>query len=203
MGAQVAPGADVASVTTSPAPLPAILLAAGASRRLGTPKQLARWRGESLLRRAAKAAAACHPLLVVTGCRAEAMAAELEGISATLVDNPAWEEGMASSLRAGVAALPADAPGALFLVCDQPAVDADLVARLLGAWKGDPVACVYGGVRGVPAILPARLFPAVLALRGDRGARALLAGADVAEVAFPEGAWDVDEPGDLPDPQGA
>jgi len=201
MEGPVAPGGDVASVTTSRT-LPAILLAAGASRRLGAPKQLARWQGESLLRRAAKAAAACRPLLVVTGCRAEAMAAELEGLPATLVPNPEWEEGMAASLRAGVAALPPGAPGALFLVCDQPAVDADLLARMLEAWKGDPVACVYGGVRGVPAILPARLFPAVMALRGDKGARSLLAGEGVVEVAFPEGAWDVDEPGDLPGPAG-
>lgn len=177
--------------------LPAVILAAGASRRLGRPKQLERYRGESLLRRAVAAAGACDPVVVVTGCRAEAMAGELEGLPVRVVVNAGWEEGMASSLREGVRALDPGAEGALFLVCDQPAVDAALVARLLGAWKGAPVACAYGGVRGIPAILPARTFPALLALRGDRGARGLLQGDDVVEVPFPEGAWDVDEPGDL------
>ncbi|BDU76572.1 nucleotidyltransferase family protein [Mesoterricola sediminis] len=178
--------------------MPAIILAAGASRRLGAPKQLARWQGETLLRRAVRAAAACAPILVVTGHRADLMAQELAGLPVQLVPNPAWEEGMAASLRAGVAALPPGAPGALFLVCDQPAVDAALVDRLLAAWHGAPVACAYGGTRGVPALLPARDFPAVLALRGDRGARALLAAPDVVEVPFPEGTWDVDRPEDLP-----
>ncbi len=177
--------------------LPAVILAAGASRRLGRPKQLERYHGESLLRRAVAAAAACRPVVVVTGCRAEAMARELEGLPVRVVVNAGWEEGMASSLREGVRALDPGAEGALFLVCDQPAVDAALVARLLEAWKGAPVACAYGGVRGIPAILPARAFPALLALRGDRGARTLLQGDDVVEVPFPEGAWDVDEPGDL------
>jgi molybdenum cofactor cytidylyltransferase len=135
--------------------------------------------------------------MVVTGCRAEEMADELRGLPVDVVFNAAWEEGMASSIRAGVRALGAGHAGALFLVCDQPAVDAALVGRLLAAWHGEPVACAYGGVRGIPAILPARAFPQLLALAGDRGARGLLQGAGVVEIPFPEGAWDVDEPGDL------
>ena len=175
----------------------AIILAAGASRRLGSPKQLARFGGETLLRRAVAAAGACAPVLVVIGCRAADMAAELAGLPVELVVNPDWEEGMASSIRAGVQALPPGAEGALFLVCDQPAVDAELVARLLKAWQGLPVACTYGGVRGIPALLPASAFPALMALRGDRGAKGLLQGPEVVEVPFPQGLWDVDEPGDL------
>ncbi|BDU72486.1 nucleotidyltransferase family protein [Mesoterricola silvestris] len=177
--------------------LPAVILAAGASRRLGRPKQLERYGGVSLLRRAVAAVGACSPVLVVTGCRAADMEAELRGLDVRVVPNPGWEEGMASSIRAGVRALDPGVEGALFLVCDQPAVDAALVARLLARWKGEPVACAYGGVRGIPAILPARAFPELLALAGDRGARGLLQGPGVAEVPFPEGAWDVDEPGDL------
>jgi len=177
--------------------LPAIILAGGASRRLGSPKQLVLHQGETLLRRAVAAASACAPVLVVTGYRAQDMAANLEGLDVLIVPNPQWEEGMASSLRAGVGALPPEAKGALFLVCDQPAVDAALVARLLKAWRGDAVACVYAGVRGIPAILPAKAFPQLLALCGDRGARGLLQGEGVVEVPFPQGAWDVDAPGDL------
>ncbi|WP_306601288.1 nucleotidyltransferase family protein [Geothrix sp. 21YS21S-2] len=177
--------------------LPAVILAAGASRRLGRPKQLERYQGESLLRRAVAAAGACGPVVVVTGCRAEEIEGELRGLAVRVVHNPGWEEGMASSIREGVRALGEGAEGALFLVCDQPAVDAVLVGRLLARWRGAPVACAYGGVRGIPAILPARAFPQLLALAGDTGARGLLQGDDVVEVPFPEGAWDVDEPGDL------
>jgi molybdenum cofactor cytidylyltransferase len=180
-----------------PSPIPAIILAAGASRRLGRPKQLERLDGLTLLRRAVLAARPCDPVLVVTGFRAPDMAAELEGTPARAVFNPDWEEGMASSLRAGLSALPAGSAGALFLACDQPAVTEALVARILAAWDGRPVACAYAGVRGIPALLPAGDFPRILALRGDRGARALLQGPGVVVVPFPEGAWDVDRPGDL------
>jgi len=177
--------------------IPAIILAAGASRRLGSPKQLARYAGETLLRHAVVAAGACAPVVVVTGCRAPEMAAELAGLPVTVVVNPDWEEGMASSIRAGVKALPAGADGALFLVCDQPAVDAELVGRLLEAWQGLPVACTYGGVRGIPALLPASAFPDLMALSGDKGAKGLLQGPGVVEVPFPQGDWDVDKHGDL------
>ena len=176
--------------------IPAIILAAGASRRLGEPKQLLRHQGQTLLRRAVAAAGACAPVLVVTGCRAEAMAAELAGLEVQVVVNPGWEEGMASSIRAGVAALPEGWEAVLFLVCDQPAVDAALVGRLISAWSGAPVACAYDGVLGIPALLPARFRDRLLGLAGDRGARSLLGEPGVVAVPFPEGAWDVDVPGD-------
>jgi molybdenum cofactor cytidylyltransferase len=182
--------------------IPAVILAAGASRRLGRPKQLVPWAGETLLKRAVRAAQACDPVLVVVGFRAEAMAAELTGLPVTLVANPEWEEGMASSIRRGVRALPPGAPGALFLVCDQPAVDAALVARLLEAQRACPdavIACGYAGTRGTPALFPARCFPHLQELRGDRGARGLLQGEAVLVVSFPEGAMDIDRPADLPE----
>ncbi len=181
---------------------PAIVLAAGASRRLGQPKQLVRLGGESLLRRTVRAALAqCDPVLVVVGFQGEAMAAHLAGLAVTLVPNPEWEEGMAASIRAGVRALPGDAEGALFLVCDQLAVDAELLATLLAARRARPgavVACGYDGVRGTPSWFPARCFAQLGELRGDRGARALLQGEDVVVVPFPAGGADVDRPEDLP-----
>jgi molybdenum cofactor cytidylyltransferase len=182
--------------------VPVLLLAAGASRRLGRPKQLVRLGGESLLRRAARAAlAGGGPALVVLGARAEAMRAELAGLPVTVVVNPDWREGMAASIRAGLRALPEGAGAVLFLACDQPAVDGQLVNRLLELHGRHPdavVACAYAGARGIPALFPARCFPALLALTGDRGARGLLAGADVVELPFPEGAMDVDQEEDLP-----
>lgn len=182
--------------------VPAVILAAGASRRLGRPKQLVQLGGESLLRRAVRAARACDPVLVVLGCAAEAVAADLAGLDVTLVPNPGWAEGMAGSIRCGVRALPAGASGVLFLVCDQPAVDAALVERLLAAHRAEPgavIACGYQGIRGTPSLFPARCLPRLLELRGDRGARGLLGEAGTVVIPFPEGALDVDRPEDLPE----
>jgi molybdenum cofactor cytidylyltransferase len=180
---------------------PAIILAAGASRRLGRPKQLVEAGGQSLLRRTVRAVqGACAPVLVVVGHQGERMAGHLAGLPVTLVPNPGWEEGIASSIRAGILALPPDAPGALFLVCDQVAVNPALVAGLMAARAAHPgavVTCGYGGGRGIPSWFPAGRFPDLLALRGDRGARTLLDGDGVVVVPFPEGTEDVDRPEDL------
>jgi molybdenum cofactor cytidylyltransferase len=189
-----------------PLAVPAIVLAAGASRRLGRPKQRVRWAGETLLRRAVRAAlGGCSPVLVVVGCRGEEMAAELAGLPVTVVANPQWEDGMASSIRAGIRALPPSVPAALFLVCDQPEVDQDLVARLVQAHRSSPgsvVACGYGGGKGIPALFPARWLPRLLTLKGDQGARGLLADEGVVVVPFPGGERDVDRPEDLPQEDG-
>ena len=183
-------------------PVPAVILAAGASRRLGRPKQLVLVEGETLLRRTVRAAlAGCLPVLVVVGAQAREVEASLAGMPVQVVDNPEWEEGMAASIRAGVRALPPGSPAALFLVCDQLAVDGALVGRLLEVRRAQPdaiVACAYGDTRGTPTLFPARCFPQLLALRGDRGARDLLAGPDVLTVPFPAGTADVDTPADLP-----
>ena len=204
MSAGVNQGGDAAG---DPGPLPAVILAAGASRRLGQPKQLVRVAGDTLLGRTVRAAlAVCAPVLVVLGSGAEAMAEELAGLPVTLVANDQWPEGMAASIRAGVRALPAGAEGVLLLVCDQPAVDAKLLARMLDARRRHPdavIACGYADTRGVPALFPARCLEQLLALRGDRGARGLLQGAEVVVLPFPEGALDVDRPGDLPGLGGA
>ena len=181
--------------------VPSVILAAGASRRLGAPKQLVARDGETLLRRIARTAlAGGGPVYVVTGFRGEDMAAELAGLPVRLVVNPEWEEGMGASLRHGVAALPAGVSGVLLLVCDQPAVTPELLERLQAAHRAEPdalVACAYGGTLGIPALLPARLLPQLLALRGDQGARGLLQGEAVIPITFPEGALDVDRPEDV------
>jgi molybdenum cofactor cytidylyltransferase len=183
-------------------PVPAIVLAAGASRRLGRPKQLVVVEGETLLRRTVRAAlATCAPVLVVVGARAREVEASLAGLPVRVVSNPGWEEGMASSIRAGVRALPQGTTAALFLVCDQLAVDRALVARVLAAGQDHPgavVACAYGQGLGIPALFPARCFPQLLALTGDRGAKALLDVPGVVAVPFPAGSEDVDSPEDLP-----
>ena len=179
--------------------LPALLLAAGASRRLGRPKQLERIDGEPLVRRAARAAleAGFHPVLVVLGSERERVQSALEGLDVVPVFNPLWEEGLASGLRLGVAALPTDAAGVLLLVCDQVALEAGVLRRLRTTFDEHPdrpAACAYGGTVGVPALLPRALFPALAALQGDRGARDLLREGAISPVPWPEGVQDLDGP---------
>ena len=99
----------------------AVILAAGASRRLGRPKQLEVREGETLVHRVARLALAAGwaPVLVVTGCRGDEVEAAVRDLAVTPLRNPDWEEGMASSLRAGVEGLPSHCDGALILLCDQ------------------------------------------------------------------------------------
>jgi molybdenum cofactor cytidylyltransferase len=189
----------------------AVVLAAGASSRLGQPKQLIRIGGESLLRRATRfaAEAGCSPVYVVLGCEAERMRAELDGLSASIVIHPGWQEGMGSSLRAGMEAIRKADPqpeSVLVLVCDQPRLGADHLRDLLArhpSVQGDGrvaiTASVYAGRAGVPAVFSARLFPQLSASLGDRGARDLIqtCRTEVQEIPWPEGELDIDRPEDL------
>jgi CTP:molybdopterin cytidylyltransferase MocA len=160
----------------------AVILAAGSSSRMGTPKQVLRFRGESLLRRAALAAlgAGCHPVVVVTGAYAELSRRELEGLGVREAWNPHWETGMASSVRTGVEDLLRAAPdtaAAVFLLCDQPHVTAEILSGLAAAHRetGKPVvASVYGGSFGVPALFSRPLFAELAQLEGAAGAKQVL-----------------------------
>lgn len=191
-------------------PVPAILLAAGASSRLGQPKQLLRlpaFGGETLLDHAVALvrSSGAAPIFVVLGAHAEEIHLECELLDCILVGNEAWAEGMASSLRAGIAAVLEHAPAALasmILVCDQPGLSAQHLLRLLDAHQADGnsiAASRYAGRTAVPAIFPRALFPALLALQGDQGARAVLqqSATAVHAVDFPEGELDLDSPEDL------
>lgn len=185
--------------------LAAIVLAAGASRRLGQPKQLVEIEGESLLRRTARLAveAGCSPVVVVLGFAAERLRGEVAGMQVQTVVHEGWEEGMGSSLRCGMAALSARrTAGVLLLVCDQPRLDAAHLRRLLMVHAGgrDPItASVYGGQAGVPAVFSAAMFPELLQVAGDRGAREILRryAGKRQEVPWPEGEQDLDLPEDL------
>jgi len=116
--------------------------------------------------------------------------------------NQDWREGLGSSIRAGVARLPASCAGVLLLLADQAAVSADDLRRLAGAWRKQPqylVAALYAGISGVPAIFPRSSFRELSELRGDTGARALLRrNSDrLVRVPMPSAAIDVDTPEDL------
>jgi molybdenum cofactor cytidylyltransferase len=184
----------------------AIVLAAGASTRLGRAKQLLPIEGEPALRRATRSALATDPLdcIVVLGHDAEHIESALDGLSARLLRITDFSSGMAASLRAGIAALRPDCDGALIVLTDQPALTAEHLCALCAAWRAAPqraAASAYAGVLGVPALLPRAWFTDVAALRGDIGARALLRQryAEVTPVQAPELARDLDTPEDVQD----
>ncbi len=183
--------------------LHAIVLAAGAARRFGTLKQLQPIEGEALLLRVARrAAAAVDRTAVVLGAHAETLAPLLAEEPFALHVNAQWSDGLASSIRTGIAALPPTCAGAMLVLADQMAIRAEHYAQLAALWRQAPdsiVAAHYGGRAGAPAIFPRRLFAALLALEGDVGAQSVLRehAGDLRTLAMPSAALDLDTPADL------
>jgi molybdenum cofactor cytidylyltransferase len=177
---------------------------------MGSPKQLLRLGGETLVRRAARMALAarCAPVFVVVGAEAGAVTREIEDLPIEVVENAHWTEGIGGSIRAGVAAAAAaqSPPDAvLIMLADQPAVTAALLDQLVAASEAAPaglVACEYAGTLGVPALFARRHFDALCRLSGDRGGKALLAAhaEAVSRVPFAPAAIDLDTPEDYERP---
>jgi CTP:molybdopterin cytidylyltransferase MocA len=184
-----------------------VILAAGASRRMGSPKQLIELDGKPLIVRAAEAALAAQvwPVVVVLGAHAAAIRPVLAHLPVLIVENSAWSEGMASSIREGISAIRQFSRGidaAILALCDQPAFSAETVARLLQGHRTTGrgiVAARYDGRLGAPALFTREHFAALAALTGEEGARDLINGdpVRVATVDLPELAHDLDTPADL------
>jgi CTP:molybdopterin cytidylyltransferase MocA len=170
-----------------------VVLAAGASSRLGEAKQLVELAGERLLERALRIAseAGLAPLIVVLGCRAQEIQRECRLDGAKVVFNEFWSEGVGSSVRAAVSCLNSDTEGVVLMTCDQPAVNAEHLRRLVEAGSpGSSVGSSYAKKMGVPAFFPASRFGELLGLRGDQGARGLLKSEDT--IPLPDGELDID-----------
>jgi molybdenum cofactor cytidylyltransferase len=184
--------------------LHAIVLAAGASSRFGSPKQLVRVDGRPLLHAAVSRAVevAGHSVTVVLGAHAGELAPLLRHSPASIVINREWSEGMASSIRAGIARLPGSCSGVMLVLADQPAVTAEDLRRLAMTWRRQPeylVAAQYGATLGAPAVFPASSFRDLAELRGDRGAQALFKRNPdrVVRVPMESASIDIDTPEDL------
>ena len=183
-----------------------VLLAAGGSSRLGHPKQLLSYQGQSLLQYSLGEALAsgAGPVVVVLGANAETLQAQIKTDNVHVVVNEAWQEGMASSIRSGVKAVAEinpSAKGLILMVCDQPFVTAPLLNELITAHQKTGkgiVTCSYEDTYGPPVFFHASLFPELRQLKGDIGARSIVRQhtEDVEAIPFPEGNVDIDTDAD-------
>jgi molybdenum cofactor cytidylyltransferase len=159
-------------------PVTGIVLAAGPSRRFrgNLPKQLVGFAGEPLVRRVVRQALASRlrQILVVVGHRSETLAAVLAGLAVGLVENPRYEEGQSSSVKASLERVEPEAEAALFIPCDQPFLTTELLDRLIIRFEetgGPIVAPVHEGQRGSPVLIARSLFSELESIRGDAGGR--------------------------------
>ncbi len=179
-----------------------IILAAGPSTRLGKPKQLLQYKGESLISRAILAGqqSGCDPIIAVLGAHFEKIQAEIDSETVHFVQNQNWEEGIGSSIRTGLSKLLKLHPQineTIIMLCDQPFVDGSLLKKLIHKRRSadkDIVACTYSDTIGVPVLYSKICFPELLALKGDEGAQKLLFRhqQEVTTVPFPKGSIDID-----------
>ena len=181
-----------------------VVLAAGASTRMGRNKLFIEVDGETLLRRAVRRAgeAGLDPVLVVVGHEADRALAELAGLVCRTVTNPDYAQGQNTSLRAGISAVPADAEAAVVILADMPFVTAEMIAALVERfWEtGAPlVISEYEGVHAPPTLYSRALFAELLAVEGERCGKHVVRRHrhQAASVAWPaEAIADLDTPDD-------
>ncbi|MCF0058651.1 NTP transferase domain-containing protein [Dyadobacter sp. CY356] len=183
---------------TSPA---IVILAAGKSARLGQPKQLLPFKGKSLICHCVETALkVVENVIVVIGAERKRIESEIKSSAVQIVFNPEWEEGMASSIRAGLNYLTENNPAiheVIFMVCDQPFVSVDLLQKLISVKRLSAkriVASHYSEIAGTPVIFDRTIFPELMELKGDVGARKIILKNNdrMSTVDFPLGNIDMD-----------
>ena len=182
-----------------------LILAAGSSSRLGKPKQNLVFEGQTLLQRAIDAALAtlCGPVIVVLGANADEIKPTLEGKPVRIVHNNDWVEGMASSIRLGIAELQVidpDAKAAILMLCDQPFVSTAILQQLIQSQsKKGIAACAYNDTIGPPVLFDEFYFGELLSLKGQEGAKKLLLKYTdaVTTIPFALGSIDIDTAADF------
>ena len=185
-----------------------IVLAAGASSRLGQPKQLLETKDHKPLIVALMETALhakCQSVIVVLGANMELIRPKISHLPIQQVFNQRWQEGVGTSVSKSMQTLQKNHPqaiGALFLLCDQPFVETGLILKMLEKFgnTGKPlVACRYGGTVGVPALFRKEIFPELAELQGDRGAKKIILKhqSEAEWIDFPEGVFDIDSAEDV------
>ncbi len=172
-------------------PIAAIILAAGGSSRFGQAKQVLPWRGQPLIRHVALTAlqAGLSPVVAVLGANADEVHPAINNLPLRIVNNPKWDEGISTSIKAGLDFLPATMGGAVFLQADQPHIPATLIRSLVDAHQAglqSIVAPQVDGQRGNPVLFDRRTFARLLELQGDRGGRALFSQYPIEWVSWPD-----------------
>lgn len=186
-------------------PIATVILAAGAAKRFGAPKQLAMWQGESLVHHAAKVAlsAGFLPVIVVLGAHATEVRAAIDDLPLHTVHNKDWRDGVSTSIRTGLMALPQNTGGVIFMLADQPGVSPELLRALVDRHQREDPSITLpmhaSGRRGNPALFDRDLFGQLALLQGDTGGRALFSQHSLTYVPWvDEGVFaDIDTPEDL------
>lgn len=183
-----------------------IILAAGAATRMGRPKQLLSYQGRSLILHAVEVALAslCQPIIVVLGAYVEQIKPELMPKAVQVVENSQWQEGMSSSIRAGISMLlktNSKLDAVIISLADQPLVSPQIFNQLIQSYQETQkviIASKYNETTGVPALFSKTLFPELMQLEGDKGAKALIQKyIDTGLILLiPEAAIDIDTPDD-------
>lgn len=184
--------------------LSVVILAAGASRRLGHPKQLVKYKGEPLIQRAIQSAEAIspHEILVITGADVEAVQTEVRKTNAQSVNNPDWNEGMGTSIAKGAQSIDGKSQGLMILLCDQWRIGPEDLQLLVKTWHKDPrqIICSATADRcGPPIIFPAGCLQDLSMLTGDHGAHSVMDRHQqlVSRVTLKNAAFDLDTPSQL------
>lgn len=181
-----------------------VILAAGASTRMGTPKQLLPYGEHTLLSHTVEVAIAsiCHPIIVILGAYAEQIRPEISQYPIQILENTRWNEGMSSSIQVGIQALDkaSEKPDAVVVtLCDQPFISTQLVNQLVETYftTGKPIiASEYAGTLGVPTLFSSSFFPNLMDLKGAAGAKKIIEKYSdrVFSIPFLEGTVDIDTP---------
>lgn len=184
-----------------------LIVAAGASTRMGSPKQLLKWGDSTLIRTIAERALRLDrgPVAVVLGAVVDPIRRALDGLPIDPIFNPEWSRGMGTSVRAGVKGLQGQYPnlsGIFIMLCDQPRIPHERYERLLSTFEASReriVAASYGESSGVPAIFPKWAFDEMSQLPDEAGAKKIIARhapSAVVAIDIPEASWDIDTPED-------
>ena len=188
---------------TRPQQIAVIVLAAGASRRLGVPKQLLLYQGTTLVRRTVETVllSKVNSVHVVFGFKAEKMKTEIADLPVHTIVNPNWQKGIGTSIRSGIQSIKPNIDAALIVLCDQPKLSVDILNRLIETYhatRAPIVACKYAGTVGVPTIFDHCIFPELLSLKGNHGAKRIIERhtRESIEIEFYGGEIDIDTAAD-------